>query len=440
MTSSFIGKEKNLASFTMEFTAEEFDAATDAVYKRNRGKITVDGFRKGKAPRSIIERKYGAGIFYEEAIDDLLNAQYGKALDEFKLEPIARPDIDFGEDKLEKGKGFKVTVKVEVVPEIAVKDYKGMAVERKIHEVTEEDVAKDLEMMQKRNARQINVEDGAALDDTVILDYAGFCGEEQFKGGTAENQSLKLGSGTFIPGFEDQLVGVKPGEEKEVKVTFPEEYHDMSLAGKDATFKCTVHEIKREELPALDDEFAKDASEFDTLEELKADVKKKLEESAVKAKEYAGKNAVVEKLCEVNAIDVPAAMIENEAANMVDEYAQQMSYQGLSLDMYLKYTGKTQDDILNDMKPDAEKRVKSRLALKAVAEAEKIEATEEDIENEYKKMAEQYKMEVEKLKEMFGADNAKLLKEDIINNKTIQFLYDNAVFTDKSDKEDKPKA
>ena len=440
MTSTFVSKEKTLVTFTMEFTAEEFDAATDTVYKKNRGRIAVDGFRKGKAPRSIIEKRYGEGIFFEEAIDNLLNGEYPKAIDELNLEPIARPDVDFGEEKLEKGKGFKVTVKVEVAPEVEVKDYKGLAVERKVHEVTDEDVTKSLEAMQKRNARQINVEDGAKLGDTVILDYAGFCGDNQFEGGTAENQSLELGSNTFIPGFEDQLVGTKPGEEKEVKVTFPAEYHAEDLAGKDAIFKCTVHEVKREELPALDDEFAKDASEFDTLDELKAAEKEKLIKSAESAKEYSGKNAVVEKLVELNKFDVPAAMIENEAYNMLDEYAQQMSYQGLSFDMYLKYTGKTQEEALEDMKPNAESRVRSKLALKAVAEAEKIEATEEDIEAEYKKMAEQYKMELDKVKEMFGAENKKLLKEDIVNNKTIQFLYDNAVFTDKDDKEDKPEA
>ena len=441
MTFSLISKENTLVTFTMEFTAEEFDAETDRVYKKNRGRITVNGFRKGKAPRSIIEKKYGEGIFFEEAVDNLLNENYGKALDELNIEPIARPSVDFGEDKLEKGKGFKVTVKTEVAPEVEVKDYKGMACERKVHVVTDEDVANDLEMMRKRNARQITAEDEVKMDDTVILDYAGFCGDEQFEGGTAEKQTLKIGSNSFIPGFEVQLLGVKPGEEKDIEVTFPVDYHAENLAGKPATFKCKIHEIKREELPELDDEFAKDASEFDTLEELKADVKKKLEESAVKAKEYAGKNAVVEKLCELNKFDVPQAMIDNEAANMLDEYVQQLSYQGLSLDMLLKYTGKTEEDLMNEMKGDAEKRVTSRLALKAVAAAEKIEATEDDIEAEYKKMAEQYKMDIEKVKEAIGAGNNKLFKEDIVNQKTIQFLYDNAVFTDVEDKkEDKPEA
>ncbi|MDO5331777.1 MAG: trigger factor, partial [Bacillota bacterium] len=369
MKSSLVSKENCLATFTMEFTAEEFDAATDKAYKNARGKITVPGFRKGKAPRHIIETRYGSGIFFEDAIDDLLGSNYSAALDELNIEPIARPDIDFGEEKLEKGKGFKVTVKVQTPPEVAVKDYKGMKVDRKFHKVTEEDVQNQMEALQKRNARQITVETVAQMGDTLTLDYKGFVGEDQFNGGTAENQTLKLGSGQFIPGFEEQLVGTKPGDEKDVKVTFPSEYHEESLAGKEAVFKCKVHEIKREELPALDDEFAKDASDFDTLEELKADQKKKLEESAEKAKEYDGKNAVVEKLIELNPITVPDAMIENETDNMLAEYEQQMSYQGISLEMYCQYMGKTMEDIRGEMKVNAEGRVKSRLALKAVAEA-----------------------------------------------------------------------
>ncbi|MCQ2552038.1 MAG: trigger factor [Clostridia bacterium] len=437
MTSLLVTKENCQATFTMEFTAEEFDAATDRAFKKNRGQITVPGFRKGKAPRNIIENRYGTGVFFEEAIDDLLNEEYPKALDSLDIEPVGRPDIQFGEEKLEKGKGFKVTVKVETAPEVTVKDYKGMAVERKFHKVTDEDVQRQLEMLQRRNARQITVEDGAKLEDTVILDYKGFVGEEQFEGGTADNQSLKLGSGQFIPGFEDQLVGIKPGEERDVKVTFPEEYHAENLAGKEAIFKCLVHEIKREELPALDDEFAKDASEFDTLEELKADEKRKLEESSEKAKEYDGKNAVVEKLVELNPITLPQAMIENETDAMLEEYEQQMSYQGISLDMYCKYMDKTIEDLRNEMKPQAEGRVKSRLALKAVAAQENIEVTDAEIEAEQQKMADQYKMELAKVKEAFGPENIKLLKEDIKNTKAIELLYANAKFTDV---EDKPKA
>ncbi len=440
MNSILVNKENNVVTFAMEFTADEFEAATDTVYKRNRGRIKVDGFRQGKAPRSIIEKKYGAGIFYEEAIDDLLNGEYPNALDALNIEPISRPDIDFGNDKIEKGKGFKVTVKVETVPEIEVKNYKGMEVERTVHTVNDEDVRRQLEMLQKRNARQIIAEDEAKMGDTVILDYAGFCGDEQFEGGTAENQSLKLGSGTFIPGFEEQLEGVKPGEEKDVNVTFPAEYHSEALAGKDAVFKCKVHEIKREELPVLDDEFAKDVSEFDTLEELKADQKRKLEESAEKAKEYSGKNAVVEKLLELNPFDAPEAMVENEVLNMMEEYAQQLRSQGIDINLFLNYMGKTEDDLKNDMRADAEKRVKSKLALKAVERIEGIEATDEEIEAEYNKLAEQYKMEVEKLKELFGKDNSKFLREDIVNNKTIQMLYDSAVFTDKERDDSKPEA
>jgi len=440
MKTALVSKESNLVTFTMTFTAEEFGAATDKVFKKNRGRISVDGFRKGKAPRSIIEKRYGSGIFFEEAIDDLLNDNYSAALTELDVEPIARPEVDFGEDKFEAGKGFAATIKVEVVPDVTVKDYKGLAAERKFHAVTDKDVDDSIEAMRRKNSRQITAEDEVKIDDTVVLDYAGFCDGEQFEGGTAEKQTLKIGSNTFIPGFEVQLIGVKPGESKDIEVTFPEDYHEDKLAGKPATFKCTVHEIKREELPELNDEFAKDVSEFDTLDELKADQKKKLEDSAEKAKEYAGKDAVVAKLIELNQIDVPNAMIENETDKMLDEYSQQMSYQGISLDMYLQYMGKTVDDLKADMKSNAETRVKSRLALAAVAKAEKIDASEEEVEAEYAKMAEQYKMEVAKLKDVFGADNAKLMKEDIVNNRTVQFLYDNAAFTDVADTEDKPEA
>jgi len=440
MKTALVSKESNLVTFTMTFTAEEFDAATDKVFKKNRGKITVDGFRKGKAPRSIIEKRYGSGIFYEEAIDDLLNDNYSAALTELDVEPIARPDVDFGEEKLEAGKGFTATIKVEVVPEVEVKDYKGIAAERKIHTVTDKDVDESIEAMRRKNSRQIVAEDEVKIDDTITLDYKGFVDGEQFEGGTADNAVLKIGSNTFIPGFEVQLIGVKPGESKDIEVTFPNEYQEESLAGKPATFKCTVKEIKREELPELNDEFAKDVSEFDTLEQLKEDQKKKLEESAEKAKEYNGKDAVVAKLIELNKIDVPKAMIDTEADRMIDEYAQQMSYQGLSIDMYLQYMGRTMDDLKQDMMPNAETRVKSRLALAAVAKAENLEATDADVEAEYEKLAQQYKMEVEKLKEMFGTGNANLMKEDIINNKAVQFLYDNAVFTDVADDAEKPEA
>ena len=434
MTSALISKENSEAKFTMTFTAEEFDEATEAAYKATRGRYSVDGFRKGKAPRSMIEKWYGEGVFFSDAIDTLLNANYPKALDELNIEPISRPDIEFGEEKIEKHKGFTVTVTVAVVPEFEVKNYKGLKAERTVHTVTEEDVTRELGYSQKKNARLVKREGAAQDGDTVILDYAGFCGEEQFEGGTAENQSLKLGSNTFIPGFEDQLVGVAAGEDKDVKVTFPTEYHEASLAGKDATFKCHVHEVKYEELPELDDEFAKDVSEFDTLEEYKADLKKKLEESALKAAEYSGKDAVVKKLVEENPITVPQVMIDDEANNMLQEFAQQMAYQNLTLKDYCKLLGKKEEELAEEFKPQAETRLKARLTVDAVAKAEGITVSQEELDAEYADMAAQYGLEVEKLKTMLiGEGNEKYIKQDIMNRKAIDFLYANAELTDKEE-------
>ena len=431
MTSALISKDNAEAKFSMSFTAEEFDAATDAAYKATRGKYSVDGFRKGKAPRSMIEKWYGEGVFFNDAIDTLLNTNYPKVLDELGIEPISRPEIKFSEERIEKHKGFSVEVTVAVVPDVEIKNYKGLEVERTIHKVTAEDVKRELEYTQKKNARLVK-RDGAAKDgDTVILDYAGFCGEEQFEGGTAENQSLKLGSGTFIPGFEEQLVGCKAGDDKDVNVTFPKEYHADNLAGKDATFKCHIHEVKYEELPKLDDEFAKDVSEFDTLKEYKADLKKKLEESAKQAAEYSGKNAVVSKLVELNPFSIPQVMIDDEAQNMLQEFAQQMSYQNITLKDYCTYLGKKEDELVNEFKPEAEARLKARLAVDAVAKAEGFTVSEEELNTEYENMAKQYGLEADKFKAMMvGEGNEKYVKQDILNRKAIDFLYENAKLTD----------
>ncbi|MBR4150227.1 MAG: trigger factor [Firmicutes bacterium] len=437
MKPEFAGRENNVVTFSISYDAEEFDAATLASYKANKDRFVVDGFRRGKAPRSIIEKRYGEGVFFEDAIDNLLNEGYAKALDELKLEPVDRPPVDFGDQKFEKGKGFTATFKVEVAPEVEIKDYKGVKIDRKVKKITAKDVQAELEARQKRNSRLVSVDRAAEKGDTVILDYEGWCEDKKFDGGTAENQSLVLGSGQFIPGFEDQLVGCKAGDEKEVKVTFPKEYHAEDLAGKDAVFKCKVHEVKFEELPEIDDEFAAEISDFDTLKELKADIKKNLEESAKNAAEYDGKNKVIEELCKANQFSIPQAMIDDEAQNMLNEMAQQMQYQGLTLDMYAKYLGKTQKDLLDEMKPDAENRVRSRLIVQAIADAEGFEASEEDIEKELADMAAQYNMEIDKLKEMFGEDNRKYLRQDIRARKAIDFVYENAAITDVE--EEKPK-
>ena len=437
MKAELISKENCEAKFTVAFSAEEFDMATAEAYKKLKGQFAIDGFRKGKAPRSIIEKRYGEGVFFEEAINNLLDAGYPGALDELKLEPVGRPDIDFGEEKLEKGKGLTITVTVPVAPEVTVVDYKGVKAERKLHTVTDADVQAELEAIQHRNARLVSVETAAENGDTVILDYKGFTGDVQFEGGTAENQTLKLGSGQFIPGFEDQLVGCKAGDEKEVRVTFPKEYHSEELAGKDAVFQCSIHEVKHEELPEINDDLALEVSDFDTLEEYKADIRTRLEKEAAEAAEYDGKNAVMEKIYAANQFAVPAAMIDNEAGNMMREFEQQLSYSGLTLDQYCDYLKKKPEEISAEFRPDAEKRVRSRIITQAIAEQEKLEATEEEIEKEFEAMAKQYNMEVAKLKEIFDAENTTYLKQDIRARKAIQFVYDAAELTDVAEKEAK---
>ena len=427
MVPVLVGKEKNEATFSMAFTAEDFEEALQKAYKEQRGKFSVDGFRKGKAPRKIIEAKYGEDVFFEEALDELLKKGYPEALDALNITPVDRPSIDFGDEKLEKGKEFTITVKVTVAPEVSAKNYKGVKVEKVEHKFNPEDVTKELEALQKRNARLVSADRQAEDGDTVSLDYAGFVGEEQFEGGTAENQTLVLGSKTFIPGFEEQLIGVAAGEEREVSVTFPEDYHSEKMAGKEAIFKCKVHEIKRQELPEIDDEFAKDVSEFDTLEELKEDIKGKLIEHAKDASEYETKNAVMEKVYEENNFDLPQVMIDDQADQMLQEFSQQLAQQGMNLDMYCQYLQKTEEEIRKELLPDAEKRVKSRMIIEAVADAEGIEASPEDIEEEMKAMAKQYNMEVEKLKELFKVENASYLIQDIRMRKAIDLMYKEAI-------------
>lgn len=425
MKTAFVGREGNEVTFTMEFSAEEFEAAIQKAYLAERGKITVDGFRKGKAPRSIIERKYGSSVFFDTALDEMFKDSYPAALDELKLDPVDNPSLEFGEEKLEQGKGFTVTIKVTVTPEIELKSYKGIEVEFEERKVTDEDVDAELESMQKRNARLIDSEKAAELGNTVVLDYAGFVGDEQFAGGTAEGYSLKLGSNTFIPGFEDQLVGVSAGESKDVVVTFPEEYQAAELAGKEAVFKCTVHEVKYEELPVLDDEFAKDVSSFDTLEELRADVKANLEKKAADENDYTGKNKAMLALCEANPVDIPSAMVEDEVNQMYNEYIQRLVNQGVSADAVKKYLKDAEKELKDNFRPDAEARVHTSLLVNEVARVENIEATDEDIEKEYQMYADMYGMELDKVKENM-AGSEEYLKGDIVYRKAIDFIYANA--------------
>ena len=425
MKATFISREKNDVKFTMEFTAEEFDNAQIKAYQAAKGNIEIPGFRKGKAPRSIIEKHFGEGVFFEDAIDELFRENYVKAIRELELDIIDSPAAEF--TQLKKGEGFTATITVACSPIVEVKNYKGVEIEKIENEVKDEDVENDIKSLQKRNARIVSVERPAQDGDTVLLDYAGFVGEEQFEGGTAEGQELTLGSGMFISGFEEQLVGVSAGEQKDVVVTFPEEYHAEDLAGKDAVFHCTVHEVKEEQLPELDDEFAKDVSEFDTLEELKASTRERLESYAKAGAESQMKDAAVGKVVESNEVDIPRIMVEDEIDRMMQELDQQMRYQGLSLEQYLAFTQKDAAAFRDEIRADAEKAVKTRLIMNGIVEAEKFEVTPEELEEELKVMAIQYQMTADKVKELIGEENMKYLEKDLKTKKAIEFIFENAV-------------
>ena len=425
MKATFISREKNDVKFTMEFTAEEFENAQIKVYQQAKDQFQIDGFRKGKAPRSIIEKHYGEGVFFEDAIDELFREHYGKALSELELEVIDSPAAEFS--KIAKGEGFTATITVACFPVVEVKDYKGVEIDKIEQEVKDEDVDNEIKALQKRNARVILVERPAQEGDTVLLDYSGFVGDEQFEGGTAERQELKLGSGMFIPGFEEQLVGATPGEKRDVVVTFPEEYHAEDLAGKEAVFHCLVHEIKEEQLPELDDEFAKDVSEYDTLEELKKANRERLEAYAKAGSQSQMKDAALGKVVEANEVEIPRTMVEDEMDRMCQELDQQLRYQGMSLQQYLQFTGKDMAAFRDELRPDAERQVKTRIVLMGIVDAEKIEVSEDEMEEELKLMAAQYNMTADKIKEMIGVENLTFLKKDIQVKKAIDFIFDNAV-------------
>ncbi len=426
MKATFISKENNIAKFSVEFTAEELTQAQNEVYKKNKHRFTVDGFRKGKAPRSIIEKFYGAGVFLDDAINELVTDGYTKGIAELELMVINQPTPEFVSE-IEIGKGFTVNFDVEVYPEFTVEGYKGVEIERVSDEVTEEMLNMEMENLRKRNGRMVTVERAAENGDTVILDYAGFVGEEQFQGGTADNQSLKLGSNTFIPGFEEQLVGVAAGESKDVVVTFPEEYHAEDLAGKEATFKCKVHEVKVDELPELNDDFAKDISEFDTLEELKADTLENLKKTATAKAETKMKNNVIEAVYNANEIDIPEVMVEDEITNMMNEFDQQLRMQGMDLETYFQYMGAQKEEFRKELREEAYRKVKTRMIVSAIADEEEIQASEEDIENELEVMAIQYKMDKEQIREMLGVENMIFVANDIRMKKAVEMMYEAAV-------------
>ncbi|AOY75937.1 trigger factor [Clostridium formicaceticum] len=426
MSSEIIKREDNKVTLKVAVGAEKFEEGINKAYNKMRSRFNIPGFRKGKAPRRIIELNYGAEVFYEEAINITFPEAYDEAIEEHKIHPVDRPSIDDIEE-IEKGKDVVLTVSVEVMPEVVVENYKGIEVEKKEYNVQEEDLEKEIDALVEKNARMVTVENRPVKEgDMVIIDYKGMMDGVAFEGGTAEKQNLTIGSGQFIQGFEEQLIGANIGDEVEVKVTFPEEYHSKELAGKDAVFEVKIHEIKEKELPKVDDEFAKDVSEFDTLEELKADTKKKLEEQAKNRTEQELRNSVVEAVVEKVEINLPGAVVVRQVASMLRDFEYSLSYQGLDLEYYYNITGTTEEDLKNQMKADAEKRVKTQVVLDKISQLEGIEATEDEVNQEIEKMAEQYKQEVDKVKERLREEDIASIKDNIVVRKTIDFLVENA--------------
>ena len=417
--------EKNMAKLVIEVSAEEFEKALQAAYNKNKSKISIPGFRKGKVPRQMVEKMYGPSFFYEDAANMLIPVEYDKAAAECGLEIVSRPVIDV--EQIEKGKAFIFTAEVAVKPEVTLGEYKGIEVAKAEVEVTEEEVAAELEKEREKNARTISVEDRAVENgDMIMLDFEGFVNGVAFDGGKGENYPLTIGSNAFIPGFEDQLVGAKIGEEVEVNVTFPEEYQAKELAGCPAVFKCKVNEIKVKELPELDDDFAQDVSKFDTLAEYKEDVKAKLAENKANAAKRAKEDAVIEKIIENATMEIPEAMIETQAQQLVNEFAQRVQSQGLSFEQYLQFTGMDLDAATEQMKPNAVKRIQSRLVLETVAKAENIEVSDEDVKAEIAKMAEAYKMDVEKLTELMSDAEKDQMKMDMAIEKAVELVTEAA--------------
>ena len=418
--------EKNMAKLTIEVSAEELDKAMEKAYQKQKSRISLPGFRKGKAPRKMIESMYGKGVFMEDAVNSLVPQEYSKAIADCDLEIVSQPEINV--TQMEPGKALIFTADVATKPEVTLGDYKGVEVPKTEIAVTDEEVDAEVKKEQDKNSRTVVVEDRAAANgDITTIDFEGFVDGVAFDGGKGSDYALTLGSGTFIPGFEDQLVGANTGDHVEVKVTFPEEYQAKELAGKEAVFQCDVKKIETKEVPELDDEFAKDVSEFDTLAEYKEDVKKNLTEKKEKEARTAKENAAVDKAIENAQMDIPDLMIQTQCRQMMDDFARRMQQQGLSMDQYFQFTGQSMDKMMEDMKPQAIKRIETRLVLEAIAKAENIEITDEKVDEELAKMAESYKMEVEKLKEFMGENEKKQMKEDLAVQEAVTFLVENAV-------------
>lgn len=432
--------EKNKVKLTIEVASELFEDGMKKSYQKNVKYINVPGFRKGKAPRKMIEKMYGPAVFYEDAVNFIIPDAYDEAVKEADIHPVSQPEIDIVTIG-EADKPFVFTAEVFTKPEVKLGTYKGVEIEKVENKVTDADVDAEVASMREKNSRMVTVEDRAAEnDDITTIDFEGFCDGVAFEGGKGTDYELTLGSGTFIPGFEEQIVGKKIGEEFDVNVKFPEEYHSEELKGKDAVFKVTLKGIKVKELPTLDDEFAKDVSEFDTLDALKEDIKAKLTKEAENKTKAEIENRALEAAVEGAEIDLPECMVDNQVEKMLEDYAYRLKSQGIDMKMYLQYTQMTEDQLKEQMKPSAKQQVLGSLVLEKIAELEKLEATDEDIEKEFDKIAETYKMEKDKIRELMGA-NIDAMKQDIVTNKALDVLAENAKQTKKkaekkADKED----
>ena len=417
--------ENNTAKLTIEVPAEEFDKAIQTAYQKNKNKFNVPGFRKGKVPYAMVEKMYGAGVFYEEAANELIPDAYANAAAESELEIVARPEINV--TQIEKGKPFVFEAEVTLKPEIKLGKYKGVKVEAMDTTVTDEDVAAELDKVKEQNARLVAADDKAVEDgDQTTIDFEGFVDGVAFEGGKGEDYPLTIGSHSFIDTFEEQLIGKKVGEEVEVNVTFPEQYQAEELAGKPAMFKVTIKEIKVKEYPELDDDFAQDVSEFDTLDEYKADIKKNLEEKKAQEAEAEKESKVIEAIVNDSEMDIPEKMIEAQSQQMVEEFAQNIAMQGISFDQYMQFTGTTVDQLTEQVKPQAEARVQSSLVLEAIVKAEKIEASDEEFDEEIKRMAERYQMEADKVNELLSDDDKKNIRADICARKAAKLVVEKA--------------
>ena len=418
--------EHNMAKLTVEVAAEDVEKALQAAYLKQRKQINIPGFRKGKVPRQMIEKMYGPEVFYDEAANNMIPDAYAKAYDESELDIVSQPKIEVVQ--MEKGKPFIFTAEVATKPEVTLGDYKGLKVDKVSTRVTQKEVDEEIEKERERNVRTIEVTDRAVQDkDEVTLDFEGFVDGVAFEGGKGEDYPLTIGSGSFIPGFEEQLIGAEIDKEVEVNVTFPKEYHSEELAGKDATFKCTVHTIKAKELPELDDEFASEVSECETMDAYRAEVKKNIKERKERTGKEKKENQAVDQAIENAQMDIPEAMIEFQVRQMADDFARRIQQQGLTVEQYFQFTGMTAEKMMEEMRPQAEKSIKTRLVLEAIVKAENIEVSDERVEEELTKMAEAYQMEVEKLKEFMGENEKKQIKEDLAVQEAITLLVNESV-------------